>query len=98
MDLKDKVMNEAMKLAGHPAVAPILQDERFMKLFMNALSVPGRLSDLTDEQRDNFIRAMRIARQEEVADLKRTVRSLEDELGRLRREVADLKAQAVDDG
>ncbi len=41
MSLKDKVMSEGMKLASHPAVGPLLQDERVLKLFMTALSVPG---------------------------------------------------------
>lgn len=84
MSLKDKVIEEGMKLASHPAVAPILQDERFMKLFMTALSVPGRLEQITEEQRDNFVRVLRLATREEVDDLKRTVRSLEDEIARLR--------------
>ncbi len=84
MSLKDKVMAEGMKLATHPALAPVLQDERFMKLFLTALSVPGRLEQITEEQRENFIRAFGLATQEEVADLKRAVRALEDEVTRLR--------------
>jgi len=84
MDLKDRVMGEAMKLVSHPSVAPLLQDERLMKLVMNALSVPGKINDITEEQKANFIRLMGLATREEVEDLKRTVRSLEDELARLR--------------
>lgn len=89
MGLKDKVMEEGMKLASHPAVAPILQDERFMKLFVTALSVPGRLEQITEEQRENFIRVFGLATRDEVDDLKRTVRSLEDELARLRSRIPD---------
>ena len=84
MSIKDKMVSETMKLAGPPAIAPLIQDERFMKLLMSALSVPGRISELTDEQRMNFVRAMGLATTEEVADLKRTVRSLEAELASLR--------------
>jgi len=93
MSIKDKVVEEGMKLATHPAVGPLLQDERVMKLFMTALSVPGRVSDLTDEQRQNFIKIMGLATEREVADLKRTVRSLEDELSRLRHELEALKGE-----
>ena len=89
--LKDKVMSEGMKLASHPAVGPLLQDERVLKLFMSALSVPGKVSDLTEEQRQNFIKVMGLATQDDVADLKRTVRALEDEVSRLRRELAEQK-------
>ncbi|MEM6789455.1 MAG: hypothetical protein AAF715_18180 [Myxococcota bacterium] len=84
MALKDRVMTEGMKLAGHPALAPLLRDPRFMKLLMQALAVPGRLEELTEEQKNNFIRSLGLARQEDVDDLKRTVRALEEEVSRLR--------------
>ncbi|HEX5632547.1 MAG TPA: hypothetical protein VFX50_04935 [Gemmatimonadales bacterium] len=84
MSIKDRVMEEGLKLASHPAVAPILQDERFMKLFVAALSVPGRLEQITEEQRDNFVRAFGLATKEDVDNLKRAIRSLEDEVTRLR--------------
>ena len=87
MALKDKVMQEGLKLATHPAVAPLLQDERLMKLLMSALSVAGRLEELNEEQKANFVRVMGLATKQEVDDLKRTVRSLEDELSRLRQEL-----------
>jgi len=84
MSLKDKVMSEGMKLASHPAVAGVMQDERFMKLVMLALSMPGKVSELTDEQKANFLRVMGAAPQREVDDLRRAVRSLEEEVSRLR--------------
>jgi len=84
VSLKDKVMTEGMKLASHPAVAGVMQDPRFMKLVMLALSMPGKLSDLTDEQKANFLKAVGAAPQREVDDLRRAVRSLEEELSRLR--------------
>jgi len=87
MAIKDRVMSEGMKLAGHPALAPLLRDPRFMKLLMQALAVPGRLEELTEEQKANFITAMGLATQQDVDDLKRTIRSLEDEVTRLRHEV-----------
>ena len=93
MAIKDRVMSEGMKLAGHPALAPLLRDPRFMKLLMQALAVPGRLEELTEEQKVNFIKAMGLATQQEVDDLKRTIRSLEDEVTRLRHRVEDAPNQ-----
>ena len=90
--LRDIVMSEGMKLATHPRLKPLLQDERVMKLLMQALAVPGRVEEMTEEQRQNFIRIMGLATKQEVSDLKRTVRSLEDEISRLRAELRDLKA------
>ena len=89
MSLKEKVVSEGMKLASHPAVAPLLQDERVMKLLMTALSVPGKIEELTEEQRQNFVKLMGVATQQEVADLKRAVRSLEGDVSRLRQELAE---------
>ena len=86
MSLKDKVVNEGMKLASHPAVSGLLQDPRFMRLVMQALAVPGKLSELSDEQKSHLLRLLGAAPQRDVDDLKRAVRSLEDELTRLRAE------------
>ena len=84
MSLKDRVVSEGMRLASHPAVAPLIQDERFMKLVMAALSVPGKIEELTEEQKQSFAKRMGLATHQEVADLQRTVRALEDEVTRLR--------------
>lgn len=89
--LKDKVKQEGVKLLGHPRLQPLLQDERFMKLVMAALSVPGKLSTLSDEQRAHLVKALGLATMDEVRDLKRVVRSLESELGELRSELAALR-------
>ncbi len=77
MALKDKLMSEGMKLAANPAVAKLMQDERFMKLVMAAMSMPGRVNTFTAEQKEHFAKAMGLATQEEVRDLKRTVAALE---------------------
>jgi hypothetical protein len=83
MALKDKLMAEGMKLAGNPQVAKLMQDERFMKLVMTAMSMPGKVSTFTAEQKEHFAKAMGLATQEEVRDLKRTVAALERAVTRL---------------
>ena len=83
MALKDKLMSEGMKLAGSPAVAKLMQDPRFMKAVMTAMAMPGRVSSFTDEQKEHFAKAMGLATQEEVRDLKRTVAALERAVARL---------------
>jgi hypothetical protein len=83
MALKDKLMAEGMKLAGNPQVAKLMQDERFMKLVMTAMSMPGKVSTFTTEQKEHFARAMGLATQEEVHDLKRTVAALERAVARM---------------
>jgi len=83
MALKDKLMSEGMKLAANPAVARLMQDPRFLRLVMQAMSVPGKMSTFTTEQRESFARAMGLATEEEVRDLKRTVAALERAVARL---------------
>jgi len=83
MALKDKLMSEGMKLAANPAVAKLMQDPRFMKAMMTAMAMPGRVSSFTAEQKEQFAKAMGLATQEEVRDLKRTVAALERAVARL---------------
>ncbi len=84
MSLKDKVMAEGMKLATNPQVAKLMQDERVMKLVMTAVSVPGKVQTFTTEQKEAFAKAMGLATQDEVKDLKRQIAALERELADLR--------------
>jgi len=83
MALKDKLMAEGMKLATNPAVAKLMQDERFMKLVMTAMAMPGRVSTFTAEQKEAFAKTMGLATSDELRDLKRTVAALERSLSRI---------------
>ena len=83
MSLKNRLMSEGIRLATNPAVAKLMQDERFMKLIMAAMAMPGRVSSFTTEQKELFAKTMGLATQEEVRDLKRTVAALEHALAKL---------------
>jgi uncharacterized protein YceH (UPF0502 family) len=84
MSLKDKVMAEGLKLATNPQVAKLMQDERVMKLVMTAVSMPGKVQSFTAEQKEAFAKAMGLASQDEVKDLKRQIAALEREVDDLR--------------
>ncbi len=84
MSLKDKVMAEGMKLATNPQVAKLMQDERVMKLVMTAVSMPGKVQTFTTEQKEAFAKAMGLATQDELKDLKRQISALEREVAELR--------------
>jgi ubiquinone biosynthesis protein UbiJ len=87
MSIKDRIVSEGMRLATNPQVAKLLSDERFMKLVMTAMSVPGRVSTFTTEQKENFAKTMGLATADEVRDLRRTVASLEQTVSRLRAKI-----------
>lgn len=88
MSLKDKIWSEGMKFSQSPAAAKLLGDPRFMKLVVLAMSMPGRVSTFTGEQKDRFAKEMGLATEDEVRDLRRQVHALEDELARLERQLA----------
>jgi len=83
MALEGKLMSEGMKLATNPAMAKLMQDERFMKAVMTAMAMPGRVSTLTTERKEHSAKAMGLATQEEVRDLERTGAALERAVARL---------------
>ena len=85
MKLKDRLVSEGMKLATDPRVAKLMQDERFMRLVMTAMSMPGRVQTFTTEQKEAFAKTMGLATADEVKDLKRTIASLEETIARLQR-------------
>lgn len=87
MSLKDRLMSEGMKLASNPQVAKLMQDERFMKLVMVAMSMPGRMQTFTAEQKEAVAKSFGFVTQDELRDLRRTVTSLEQTVARLRSKI-----------
>lgn len=95
MSLKDRVMSGGAKLADHPLLrdtrtrallVSLMQDERVMKLVLTALSIPGKLSELSEEQKQSALRFLGAAPQRELDDVKRALRALQDDVTRLQRE------------
>lgn len=91
MSLKKKVLQEGMKLMTDPRVMKLMQDERVMKAVMAAMSMPGKMQTFTQEQAEKIAKAMALATEDEVKDLRRTVRRLEEELARMKRDQRDPK-------
>jgi len=86
MSLKKSLMKQGMKLMTDPRVMKLMQDPRVMKAVMTARSVPGKVQTFGNEAVEKIAKAMALATEDEVNDLKRTVRSLEEEVSRLRKE------------
>jgi cell division FtsZ-interacting protein ZapD len=84
--LKKTLMQQGMKLMSDPRVMKLMQDERVMKAMMAAMSVPGRAQSFARDQLENVAKAMALATEGEVKDLKRTVRKLEEEIAKMRTE------------
>ncbi len=84
--LKKSLMKQGMKLMSDPRVMKLMQDERVMKAVMAAMSMPGKAQSFAKEQVEQIAKAMALATEGEVKDLRRTVRKLEEELSRMKSE------------
>ena len=84
--LKKSLMKQGMKLMSDPRVMKLMQDERVMKAVMTAMSMPGKVQTFTHEQAERVAKAMALATEDEVKDLRRTVRRLEEEIARLQKD------------
>jgi hypothetical protein len=90
--IKKTLLQQGMKLMSDPRVMKLMQDERVMKAVMAAMSVPGKAQSFARDQAENIARAMALATEGEVKDLRRTVRKLEEEVSRLK---SDAREQAT---
>jgi hypothetical protein len=86
MSLKRDLLERGMKMFGDPRVQKLMQDERVMKAVMQMMSMPGKMQTFTNEQVERLAKAMSLATEDEVRDLRRTVRRLEEEVARLERD------------
>jgi hypothetical protein len=82
--LKKSLMKQGMKLMSDPRVLKLMQDERVMKAVMQMMAVPGKVQSFTEEQVARLAKSMALATEDEMKDLKRTVRRLEEELARMK--------------
>jgi hypothetical protein len=84
--LKKTLMKQGMKLMTDPRLMKIMADERVMKAVMQMMNVPGKVQTFTNEQVEKLAKAMSLATEDEVKDLKRQIRRLEEELSRIDRD------------
>jgi hypothetical protein len=84
--IKKTLMKQGMKFMSDPRVMKIMQDERVMKAVMQMMNVPGKVQTFGNEQIEKLAKAMSLATEDEVKDLKRQIRRLEEEVARLEKE------------
>ena len=91
MSLKKSLMEQGMKLLADPRVMKLMQNEQFMKAMMAVMQVSGKVNNFTTEQTERFAKSMRLATSQEVKDLKRTLKNLENEVARLRKQLDETR-------
>jgi len=89
MGITDEVKKRSLQLMGDPRVAKLMQNEQFMKAMMTFMQVSGKVNSFTTEQTERVARTMRLATAQEVKDLRRTVKNLEAEVARLKKQLEE---------
>jgi polyhydroxyalkanoate synthesis regulator phasin len=84
--IKKTLVKQGMKLMTDPRVMKIMQDDRVMKAVMQMMSMPGKVQTFTNDQVERLAKAMSLATEDEVKDLKRQIRRLEEEVSRLEKD------------
>ncbi len=78
-------MKRGMELMTDPRLSKVMQDERVMKGLIAAMQIPGKVEGFTAEQKDRFAKAMGLPTEQEISDLRRAIRRLEEDVARLKR-------------
>jgi len=81
--LKDVVVGRAMKLAGNPRVTKMMGDPRVMNAAMKAMSLGGAVKSNMDKAGRLAAGVFGLATQDEVANLRATIQTLEDQVAQL---------------
>ena len=84
MDWKQQFFNKAFMLMQDPRVAKVVQDPRVMSGVMNAFKLKAELQRNLEGGMQKFARALDLASESEVSELRRAVSRLERELERAR--------------
>lgn len=87
MGIKDDMKKKGLQLMGDPRVAKLMQNEQVMRAMMTLVQVPGKVNTFTVEQTERFAKTMRLATAQELKDLKRSVKNLEADVARLRKQL-----------
>ena len=87
MSIKNELQKKGLQLMSDPRVAKLMQNEQFMKAMMTVVQVPGKVNNFTTEQTERFAKSMRLATAQELKDLKRQVKNLENDVARLKKQL-----------
>jgi hypothetical protein len=79
MDIKKTLLAQAMKLAQNPKVMEIAMNPKVMEVAMKAMSARAQVSTAATAPRTPS-RGLNLATRDEVKELRRTIRKLEDQL------------------
>jgi hypothetical protein len=80
LDLKQQLMNQALRLMQDPRVAKAMQNPTLMQGMMGALALRAKVQTNLESQVQRVAKTLNLATGAEVRELRRTVRRLEREI------------------
>jgi len=80
MDLKEQLMNQAMKMMQDPRVMKAMQNPKVMQTVMGAIQMRAKMQHEMDAQIEKVAKTLKLATRAEVRELKRALTNLEREL------------------
>ncbi len=87
MSLKRMVMERGMKLMSDPRVMKVMSNPKVMNLVMKGFQLRGKAQAQIDARIKAVAKTFKLATRDEVNELKRTIRTLEESLRRVQSEV-----------
>lgn len=87
MALRDELLKRGMKIMQDPKVAKLVQDERVMKVAMQAFQLRGKVQDRIDDRVEKVAKSLGLVTKNDVKDLRRTIKKLENELEKTKKVV-----------
>jgi len=88
MSVTEKILERGMKLISDPRVVKLISNPRVMNAIGMAFELRGKAQATYDAKVRQIAKTLKLATPEEVADLKRTIRMLEDALEQAERQPA----------
>jgi anion-transporting ArsA/GET3 family ATPase len=89
MDVKKAAMGQLMKLMQNPKVMQVAMNPKVMGAVMTAMSMRGKVASAASSATQTVARSLNLATREEVRELRRTIRRLEEQLNRYEESEAD---------
>lgn len=80
MALRDRILKRGMELMQDPKVAKLVQDERVMKVAMQAFQLRSKVQDQIDDRVEQVAKSLGLVTKNEVKELRRTIKKLENEI------------------
>lgn len=87
MALRDELLKRGMKIMQDPKVAKLVQDERVMKVAMQAFQLRTKVQDEIDGRVEKVAKSLGLVTKNDVKDLRRTIKKLETELEKTKKVV-----------